>query len=1545
MSYSRLEKFIYAICSMDVTDLPVPLSRIEKLWNCLITGETPDFEPLSRNEKYLMAMLDRYDISNLPAPMSRGEKLLYKIAVGETDLSDVPGYLSRYEELLKYLIENGGISGGDFEYVLYTLNQSLYTLYTTAEKPVKKAIIYGDTLVNTLQESSSLAVTPMDEEINAQQATVTGTANGTIQRAILTGSTKYRDISSNKIYDSYETATQGWSTNKYKLWCSQDSGATSELNGTIVSGADIVTLDFHAINHSTYKLTGNCTYKKVVFYDNNQTFISSTVTTTTTDDLVINNIPSNARYVRFSFFPYEDNTGSCSIVDESNNPINLRQIQLISCKMPVLTTTGKNLFDKTNIIDGYIAYDGFHESTKGYITIDWFYCKPNTTYTVSGVNRNKWLLCNANGEETYIGGSTGNETPTITTNSDTIKFRCYISTYNISIDLDQVQLEEGSSATTYEPYKSNILSTPEVLELRGIGDVKDTLDCLTGEIVSNFSTYSFSDVDNWKTNTEANCQRFTLIISPSPIGSDYSNKVCIISDKLPGVKWNQSWNTVNTISCNGDSITVQLPLGTTIEQFKELMRGSKIVYRIKSSIKTVPLTIQDQDGNTVPHLQAFSETTHISTSSTGLIPNVVIPATVSYPSIIKPSTLYTVKLKRSVASGSLMINVGGTEQAVTSDCFTLTTPATLTSQDVIFSGKGNVISEVTVVEGDQTAKEYGYFEGMQSVKVDKVVTTGKNLFNIDKCKPNRTIGDNGNEIASGSANHYAYSEFIPIKDVFTMSITSDNGKVPNNMNGIRLRMYDENKKLIASKWFAHASSMVEDKNINRKYSTIITNGAKYLKISFSATGGNSDTTYEAMQTIQIEHGSVATSYEPHQSNTLTINEDLELRKVGDVRDELDAKTGEVTERISEIVLDGSKVYYPGGNSNDNYLEFIVRLNNSKRASVLCDKVFIPSGGHKNNTEYIRVTESGIIGYILKTRLSTPDVDGLKAWLSSNNVTVQYQLSTPITKSIDISTVDQDNQPTQLGTFENVTHVSLEAENLIPEVEMEVATNLLEDTVFNLTNAFNTLYPTAAKPVVDGTLYGQTLVNISPLSGEITIKPNSIQFIESSFIQQNKTFTFMFNCTSTPSTGSIELRQVFGDTALKIENINVTKGYNKFKVTTVNKELNKFRFKNDSTSETDFVFNNLLIIEGDYTNIDIPYFEGMQSVKMPVLTTIGKNLFHSDIQVFNFDNYIRTGNDLNTGCDTELKPSTTYTLSWNGNNRDGKLSLYSNGVKTNAIDIRWYNSSITFTTSEVENGFSFYTKLSEDSSLSSDMSFNVQLEEGSVATPYEPYKSITLSTPSNLELRKVGEVQDEVNVMTGEVVERIGEIVLDGSENWTLQTQNNWQRYLLTIEDMINIYDFRNPDRTRCDKLVYDKLDVKNSGSYLRVYNRIAIYNNEIVRDVNQFKQWLLQNPITIQYELATPITKSIDISIVNQDGNPTSLRTFDDTTHVLLNSEGLVPTASLTVITKIPSASSASLLMDNISTNQQQLKTTVDEQSNNVDATMIATTEIFEETL
>ena len=214
------------------------------------------------------------------------------------------------------------------------------------------------------------------------------------------------------------------------------------------------------------------------------------------------------------------------------------------------------------------------------------------------------------------------------------------------------------------------------------------------------------------------------------------------------------------------------------------------------------------------------------------------------------------------------------------------------------------------------------------------------------------------------------------------------------------------------------------------------------------------------------------------------------------------------------------------------------------------------------------------------------------------------------------------------------------------------------------------------------------------------------------------------------------------------------------------------------------------------------------------------------------------------------------------------------------------------------------------------------------------------------LSGIGDVQDEVNVMTGEVVERIGEVVLDGSEEWQEYSTNTINTYCGVIRNnIINDYKgsvYLNNKLTQLSDSDIDSEGIRiNSGK--RIFVRLK--RNEGVTDLTTFKQYLSQNPITVQYELATPTTKTVDLSVVNQDGNETKLRTFDDTTHVLLNSEGLVPKASLTVRTKIPSGSSTSLLMDDISTNQQQLNTTVNEQSNNVDATMIATTEIYEETL
>ena len=147
MSKSRLEKFLYALYSLDSNDLPTPLSRIEELYKCLVTGEeVPTFEPLSRVEKYLMTILGVYDADSLPNPLSRVEVLLYKLATGDDNLDDVKSFLSEHEELSAEIIRNGGVGGNiDIEYVLYTLSTEFNTLYNTAEKPVKSAILKGST--------------------------------------------------------------------------------------------------------------------------------------------------------------------------------------------------------------------------------------------------------------------------------------------------------------------------------------------------------------------------------------------------------------------------------------------------------------------------------------------------------------------------------------------------------------------------------------------------------------------------------------------------------------------------------------------------------------------------------------------------------------------------------------------------------------------------------------------------------------------------------------------------------------------------------------------------------------------------------------------------------------------------------------------------------------------------------------------------------------------------------------------------------------------------------------------------------------------------------------------------------------------------------------------------------------------------------------------------------------------------------------------------------------------------------------------------------
>ena len=171
-----------------------------------------------------------------------------------------------------------------------------------------------------------------------------------------------------------------------------------------------------------------------------------------------------------------------------------------------------------------------------------------------------------------------------------------------------------------------------------------------------------------------------------------------------------------------------------------------------------------------------------------------------------------------------------------------------------------------------------------------------------------------------------------------------------------------------------------------------------------------------------------------------------------------------------------------------------------------------------------------------------------------------------------------------------------------------------------------------------------------------------------------------------------------------------------------------------------------ILGADF-NINIPHFIDMQSVQMPVLKTVGKNLFNKD------NAYLAGASNQNIRNDIFIKPNTTYTFYANENNWVGAYLYDKNDILTREIGNTRTTKSITFTTTseEVKTVLQYYN--GGNTTIESSDFTGVQLEYGTQITSYEPYKSNILTVNEDVELGSVGEVKDELNLLTGQLTQR------------------------------------------------------------------------------------------------------------------------------------------------------------------------------------------------
>lgn len=369
----------------------------------------------------------------------------------------------------------------------------------------------------------------------------------------------------------------------------------------------------------------------------------------------------------------------------------------------------------------------------------------------------------------------------------------------------------------------------------------------------------------------------------------------------------------------------------------------------------------------------------------------------------------------------------------------------------------------------------------------------------------------------------------------------------------------------------------------------------------------------------------------------------------------------------------------------------------------------------------------------------------------------------------------------------------------------------------------------------------------------------------------------------------------------------------------------------SPDKTGRIKIGFLLLEGCYNDIELPYFEGIKSVEMPTVKTSGKNLFScrdydlvtSGDSYVTYESSMRSGSfeltctkgsinrqsavsiltgqhfvysHLNDTYNKELVPKDpimfkggTYTLSFEPSvvNLDGQWHDYSvllvdaGGMvikRFSRIDFQNSTSSYTVTPSEDVHDIRVY--ISYGSSWLFKLNLRkIQLELNSVATTFESCKSNTMACNERVTLREINGAKDTFDLTTGEYTQVVGEVTLNGSETWS-----NYFISEDTISFISGMYSDAINKQHDASNLRCDKLKANGYGAWQIPYN-ITLNTksfsiclpNTVVSNINEFKNWLSQNPITVQYPLVAPISKVVDVSITNQkDQAINSLNAFEN---------------------------------------------------------------------
>ena len=307
------------------------------------------------------------------------------------------------------------------------------------------------------------------------------------------------------------------------------------------------------------------------------------------------------------------------------------------------------------------------------------------------------------------------------------------------------------------------------------------------------------------------------------------------------------------------------------------------------------------------------------------------------------------------------------------------------------SAVGTQVSYV-VLEGDHTSKPISYFEGLKSVaqptnKIE-VLSVGENFASLDLKEKLMDIRNYGSPDVNG---YLTYKVKMPSKNTkYSVSIQFD--KLDKIGTGASYLLTD-----LGTAFFY--LNQGQPYNITE----VVTSDNEGF-ITFRSANRDYNGVVNIMN-VSIIKSTTPKPYKPYISNKTSLLLNAPLRKIDDVVcDEI--KGNEVIRKCEEFTLNGSEnVALWNIESIDTIGFMITKYHNNTNSPLksICN-LFKTYGNASSlngaNGEGFATNSGNLYFKILKSKLPIQDVQGFKTWLSQNNVTVVYELATPIIEPIN-----------------------------------------------------------------------------------------------------------------------------------------------------------------------------------------------------------------------------------------------------------------------------------------------------------------------------------------------------------------------------------------------------------------------------------------------------------------------------------------------------------------------------------------------------------------